>query len=73
MYPRPKTRSKNSTLNRVKKACKAFCVVVWDRNIYIFEAERQLKAENICKPVAFNEKLIESLTECNNKMLKDPR
>ena len=48
-------------------------MVVFDRNNYIFEVERQLNKENIYKPVTFNEKLIEDLTECTNKVLKDLR
>ena len=45
--------------------------MVWDRNNYLLEAERQLKDEEIYRSVTFNEKLIEVLTEYSNKMLKD--
>ena len=38
----------------VKKANKSSCVVVWDRDDYLLEAERQLKDEKIYKSVTFN-------------------
>ena len=43
-------------------------MVVWDRDDYLLEAERQLKGEKIYRSVTFNEKLIEDLTEGSNKM-----
>ena len=52
---------------------KVSCVVVWDRDDYLLEAKRQFKNEKIYRSVTFNEKLIEDLTECNNKMFKDLR
>ena len=52
----------------IKKADKGSCVVVWDRDDYLLEAERQLKSEKIYRSVTFNEKLIEDLTEGSNKM-----
>ena len=57
----------------IKKADKGSCVVVWDRDDYLLEAERQLKDEKIYRSVTFNEKLIEDFTECSNKMFKDLR
>ena len=57
----------------IKKADKGSCVVVWDRDDYLLEAERQLKDEKIYRSVTFNEKLIQDLTECSNKMFKDRR
>ena len=38
----------------IKKADKGSCVVVWDRDDYLLEAERQLKDEKIYKSVTFN-------------------
>ena len=52
----------------IKKADKGSCVVVWDRDDYLLEAERQLKSEKIYRSVTFNEKLIEDLSEGSNKM-----
>ena len=57
----------------IKKAYKGSCVVVWDRDDYLLEAERQLKDEKIYRYVTFNEKLIEDLTECSDKMFTDLR
>ena len=48
-------------------------MVVWDRDDYLLEAERQLKDEKIYRYVTFNEKLIEDLTECSDKMFTDLR
>ena len=47
----------------IKKADKGSCVVIWDRDDYLAEAERQLKDENVYRNVNFNEKLIEDLNE----------
>ena len=55
----------------IKKAEKRSCVVVWDRDDYLLEAERQLKEKKIYRSVTLNEKLVEDLTECSNKMFKD--
>ena len=55
----------------IKKADKGSCVVIWDRDDYLAEAERQLKDENVYGNVNFNEKLIEELTEYSNKIFKD--
>ena len=52
----------------IKKADKGSCVVLWDRDDYLLEAERQLKSEKIYRSVTFNEKLIEDLSEGSNKM-----
>ena len=57
----------------IKKADKSSCFMVWDRDDYLLEAERQLKAEKIYRSVTFNEKLIEDLTVWSNKMFKDFR
>ena len=57
----------------IKKADKGFCVVIWDRDDYLPEAERLLKDENVYRNVNFKEKLIEDLTEYSNKIFKDLR
>ena len=45
-------RTFSDDLNMViKKADKESCVVVWDRNDYITEAESQLKNEQVYKKV----------------------
>ena len=55
----------------IKKADKGSCAMIWDRDDYLAEAERQLKDENVYRNVKFNEKLIEDLTEHSNKIFKD--
>ena len=44
----------------IKKVAKGSCVMVWDRNDYLLEAERQLKNEKIYRSVTFKQKLIEA-------------
>ena len=54
-----------------KKADKGSCVVVWDQNDYLMEAEKQMSHKNIYKEVKFNEKLIWNLTETSNKIFRN--
>lgn len=56
----------------IKEADKGSCMVVWDRDDYQFKAGRQLKDE-INWSVTCNEKLIEDVTECSNKIFKNLR
>ena len=42
----------------IKKADKGSCIVVWDRNDYIREAEKQLKDQNVYTKVAFKDKTL---------------
>ena len=46
-------------------------MVVWDRNDYLMEAEKQLSDKNVYKEVKFNEKLIQDLTETSNKIFRN--
>ena len=55
----------------IKKADKGSCVMIWDRDDYLAEAERQLKDENVYRNVNFNEKLIENLNEYSKKIFED--
>ena len=41
-----------------KNPDKASCMVVWDRNDYLMEAEKQLSDKKVYKKVNFNEELI---------------
>ena len=43
----------------IQKVEKGSCVVVWDRNNYLMEAEKQLRDKNVYKEANFNEKLIQ--------------
>ena len=47
----------------IKKAGKGSCVVVWDRNNYLQEAERQLSNTNVYRDVS-------KLSEASNRMFK---
>ena len=57
----------------IKKADKGSCVVFWDRNDYLMEAEKQLSDKNVYKEVKFNEKLIQDLTKTSNKIFRNLR
>ena len=49
-----------------KKADKSSCVIVWDRNDYIAEAEKQLNNKSVYKNVTFKEKILQDLDETSN-------
>ena len=51
---------KNEMSIVIKKVDKDSCVVVWDRNDYIAEAEKQLSDENIYKDINFKIKFYKS-------------
>ena len=60
----------------IKKADKGSCVVVWDREDYTAEAERQLGDVTVYKDVNFKEKMLHDLAETSHKLfrnLKDKR
>ena len=60
----------------IKKTDKGLCVVVWDREDYIAEAERQLGDVTVYKDVNFKGKILHDLAETSNKLfrnLKDKR
>ena len=42
----------------IKRADKGSCVVIWDRNDYIKEAEIQLSNQNVNKNVEFKDKIL---------------
>ena len=54
----------------IKKADKGSCVVVWDRNDYIAEAEKQLGDRNIYQDVNFSDRILRDLVEKSNKMFR---
>ena len=47
------------------------CVVVWDRNDYIKEADKQLNDTNFYKDVYFNDKLLQELVWASNKLFEN--
>ena len=56
----------------IKKADKGFCVVVWDRNDYVKEAEKQLNdIKDVYKDVCFNEKLLQQFVGTSNKLFQN--
>ena len=57
----------------IKKADKDSCVVVWDRNDYIAEAEKQLNNKSVYKNVTFKEKILQDLAETSNNIFKSLR
>ena len=53
----------------IKKADKGSCVVVWDRNDYLLEAERQLSDTKIFfRDVSNTENILSKLPETSNRM-----
>ena len=55
----------------IKKADKGSCVVVWDRNDYIKEAEKQLNDASFYKNVCFNAKLLQELIGTSKKLFQN--
>ena len=55
----------------IKKADKGSCVVVWDREDYIGEAERQLGDVTVYKDVNFREKMLQDVAETSNKLFRN--
>ena len=48
-------------------------MVVWDRNSYIAEAEKQLNNKSVYKNVIFKEKILQDLAETSNNIFKSLR
>ena len=57
----------------IKKADKGSCVVVWDRNDYVLEAEKQLSDPSVYRDVSNNENILPKLSEATNKMFSSLR
>ena len=55
----------------IRKVDRGSCVVVWDQNAYLMEAEKQLSDKNFSTDVNFNKKLILDLTETSNKIFRN--
>ena len=45
-------------------------MVVWDRNDYIAESEKQLSDETIYKDINFKDKILQELADNSNKLFK---
>ena len=55
----------------IKKAYKGCCIVAWDRNDYLREAEKQLEDPNVYRKVAFKDKILSQLVDCSNRFFKN--
>ena len=55
----------------IKKPDKGSTVVVWDRNDYILEAEKQLSDANVYEDVFFNEKNLQELVGTSNQLFQN--
>ena len=55
----------------IKKSEKGSAVVVWDRNEYILEAEKQISDANVYKDVSFNKKNLQELVGTSNQLFQN--
>ena len=55
----------------IKKADKGSCIVVWDRNDYLREAEKQLKDLIVYRKVAFKDKILSRLVDCSKRFFRN--
>ena len=55
----------------IKKADKGPCVVVWDCNDYIKEAEKQLNDTNAYKDIFLNSKLLQEVVVTSNRLFQN--
>ena len=51
----------------IKRGDRGSCVVIWDRNDYVKEAEIQLSNQNVYKSVEFKDKILTELVEKSNQ------
>ena len=54
----------------IKRADKGSCVVIWDKNDYVKEAEIQLSNQNVYTSVEFKDKILSELVEKSNHFFK---
>ena len=47
------------------------CIVVWDRNDYLREAEKQLKDQNVYRKVDLKDKTLSQLVGCSNRFFRN--
>ena len=52
----------------IKNADKGSTVVVWERNDYILQAEKQLSDVHVYKDVSFNEKILQEFVRTSNQL-----
>ena len=54
----------------IKKADKVSCIVVWDGDDYLREAEKQLSDKNVYEEVQFKKQMLSNLVETSNKFFR---
>ena len=64
------TGDRSVVINEVDKGS---CVVVWVREDYIAEAEKQISDKNVYKEAKFKISVLQDLTETSNDILKSLR
>ena len=52
----------------IKRADKGSCVVIWDRNDYLLEAEKQLRDKKVYRDVEYNVNILKDLAEASNEI-----
>ena len=52
----------------IKKVDKGSCIVIWGRNDYLMEAEKQLSNKKVYKEVRNSENILSTLAEMSNKI-----
>ena len=52
----------------IKKTDKGSCIVIWGRNDYLQEAEKQLSDKNVYEEVINSENILSKLAEMSNKL-----
>ena len=50
----------------IKRADKGSCVVIWDRNDYLLEADKKLKEKKIYRDVEYNVNILKDLAVTSN-------
>ena len=55
----------------IKKADKGSCIVIWGRNDYLKEAEKQLIDKKACQEVSNCENILSKLAEMSNRMVSN--
>ena len=87
MFELPKADIKYSNLSReewnavryladdrniiIKKADKGLCIVIWGRNNYLMEAEKQLVIRKFIKKLVIVKKILSKLAKMSNKMFSN--
>ena len=52
----------------IKKADKGSCMVIWDRNDYLLEVDKQIKDKKVYRDVEYNVNNLKDLAEASNEM-----